>query len=165
MKPKVDPSAHIMENTYISGNVEIGPNVFILPFCSIRGDIEPIIIGKGTNVQDGVIMHTAEGAPTIIGKNVSVGHGAIVHGATVEDDCIIGMNATVLNNAKIGAGSIVGANALVKENFECPENSLLVGVPAKVIRTDPKMRGYGKENAEEYHKLRKEYLSGEHEVH
>ena len=108
MKPEIDPTAKILGQVYISGNVKVAANVFILPFCSIRGDIEPIVIGEGSNVQDGVIIHTADDAPTIIGKNVSIGHGAIVHGATIGDDCIIGMNATVLNNAKIGAGSIVG---------------------------------------------------------
>ena len=96
MKPKIDPTATIIGQVYISGDVEIAKDAFILPFCSIRGDMSAVRIGEGTNVQDGVIIHTIPEAPTTIGKNVSVGHGAVVHGATIGDDCIIGMNATIL---------------------------------------------------------------------
>jgi len=165
MKPEIHPEAVVIGNVYISGNVKIAKGAFILPFCSIRGDIEPIIIGEGSNVQDNVVMHTAQGAPCVVGKNVSIGHCAVIHGAEIGDDCIIGMNTTVLSGAKIGPGCVIGANALVKENDVIPENSLAVGIPAKVIRTIPVMKEAARKNAQEYHRLRDEYKKGKHVEH
>ena len=100
----------------------------------IRADVEAIFIGDNSNIQDTAVLHADPGDPTIIGNDVTVGHGAIVHGATVGDGSLIGMRATVLNKAKIGKNCIIGACALVTEGMIIPDNSLAVGIPAKVIR-------------------------------
>ncbi len=131
---KVAPSAWIAPNAIVVGDVTLGDEASIWFGCVVRGDIAPIRIGKQSNVQDGCILHVGSTHPCILGDRVSLGHGAIVHGATVEDDCLIGMRATVLNGAVIGKGSIVGAGALVPENMVVPPNSLVLGVPAKVIK-------------------------------
>jgi len=100
----------------------------------IRADVEEIIIGKRTNIQDGAILHADFGEPTIIGDDVTVGHGAIVHGATVGDCTLIGMRATILNRAKIGKFCIIGAGTLVTEGMEIPDYSMVLGVPAKIVK-------------------------------
>lgn len=100
----------------------------------LRGDNEPIVIGQGTNIQENCVLHTDPGFPMTLGTNVTVGHMAILHGCTVGDNSLIGMGATVLNGAKIGRNCLVGSNALVTEGKEFPDNSLIVGAPAKVIR-------------------------------
>ncbi|QBI21872.1 gamma carbonic anhydrase family protein [Egibacter rhizosphaerae] len=102
--------------------------------CVARGDDERIVLGEDVNVQDGSILHADPGEPTLLGDRVSLGHGAIVHGAIVEDDCLIGMRATVLNGARIGRGSVVAAGAVVTPGAEIPPNSLVAGVPGKVRR-------------------------------
>ena len=103
----------------------------------LRGDNDWITVGERTNVQDMCVLHTDPGIPLTLGADVSIGHGVVLHGATVGDNTIIGMGATLLNRAKIGRNSIVGANALIPEGKEFPDNSLIVGVPGKVIRTIP----------------------------
>ncbi len=104
----------------------------------IRGDNEPIRIGARTNIQEGAMLHSDPGSPLAVGMDVTVGHHAILHGCTVGDNALIGMGATVLNRARIGANCVVSANALVTEGKEFPEFSLVVGAPAKVVRTlDP----------------------------
>lgn len=103
--------------------------------CVLRGDNEPIVIGEGTNIQENCVLHTDPGFPMTLGTNVTVGHMAILHGCTVGDNSLIGMGATVLNGAKIGRNCLVGSNALVTEGKEFPDNSLIVGAPARVIRT------------------------------
>ncbi|MEP9376034.1 gamma carbonic anhydrase family protein [Aquabacter sp. CN5-332] len=103
--------------------------------CVLRGDNEPIVVGEGTNIQENCVLHTDPGFPMTLGTNVTVGHMAILHGCTVGDNSLIGMGATVLNGARIGKNCLVGSNALVTEGKEFPDNSLIVGAPAKVIRT------------------------------
>ncbi len=100
----------------------------------VRGDTEVILIGEQTNIQDGCVLHADEGFPCTLGDRVTLGHGAIVHGATVEDDCLIGMRAVVMNGAKIGKGSIVAVGSIVTEGTEIPPNSVAIGQPAKVKR-------------------------------
>lgn len=100
----------------------------------VRGDNEQIVIGRGSNVQDGCALHSDPGFPLTIGENCTVGHAAILHGCTLEDNVLIGMGATILNGAVIGAGSIVGANALVTEGKQIPAGSLVVGAPGNVVR-------------------------------
>ena len=117
MKPEIHKSTFVDETAVIIGNVKIGKNCGVFPSAVIRGDENSIVIGDGSNVQDNCILHVDATHKIIIGKNVSIGHGAMVHGSTIEDDCIIGINATVLDGAKIGRGSIVGANALVTMNM------------------------------------------------
>lgn len=131
---KIAPSAWIAPNATVLGDVTLGDESSIWFNGVVRGDIAPIRIGNQTNVQDGCILHVGATHPCLLGDRVSLGHGAVVHGATVEDDCLIGMRATVLNGAIIGRGSIVGAGAVVPENMVVPPNSLVMGVPAKVIK-------------------------------
>lgn len=134
---QIDPSAWIAPNATVIGAVSIGPESSVFYQAVIRGDIAPIRIGAQTNVQDGCILHVGAEEPCILGDRVSLGHGAIVHGATVEDDCLIGMRATILNGAVIGKGSVVGAGAVVPEKMIVPPNSLVVGIPAKVVKQVP----------------------------
>jgi carbonic anhydrase/acetyltransferase-like protein (isoleucine patch superfamily) len=124
----VAPDAHVI------GRVVLGDEVGIWFGAVLRGDNEPIEIGARSNVQEGVLMHTDPGFPLRIGTGVTVGHHAILHGCTIGDDSLIGMGATVLNGVKIGRNCLVGANALVTEGREFPDNSLIVGAPAKAVR-------------------------------
>jgi len=123
------PDAHVI------GRVRLGPDVGIWFGAVLRGDNELIDVGDATNIQDGAMLHTDEGAPLAIGAGCTVGHHAIVHGCTIGENSLIGMGATVLNHARIGANCLVGANALVTEGKAFPDNSLIVGAPAKAIRT------------------------------
>lgn len=136
----------IAPNAYVIGNVTLGRDVGVWFAATIRGDNDPIRIGDRTNIQDGAVLHSDPGSPLTIGSNVTIGHAAIVHGCTVGDGSLIGMGATILNGAKIGRNCIVGANALVTEGKEFPDNSLIVGSPAKVVRelSDEAIAGLGK---------------------
>lgn len=125
----VAPDAHVI------GQVILGEDVGVWFGAVIRGDNEPITIGARTNIQEGAMLHADPGMPLTIGADVTVGHHAILHGCTVGDNALIGMGATVLNRARIGANCIVGANALVTEGKEFPAFSLIVGAPAKAVRT------------------------------
>jgi carbonic anhydrase/acetyltransferase-like protein (isoleucine patch superfamily) len=125
----------IAPNASLIGRVRLAKGTSIWFGSVLRGDNDWIEVGKNTNVQDLCVLHTDPGIPLRLGANVSVGHGAVVHGAIVGDNCIIGMGATLLNRAKIGKNSIVGANALIPEGKEFPDHSLIVGVPGKVVRT------------------------------
>ena len=127
----------IAPNASVMGDVTLGEDVSVWYSAVIRGDVEKIVIGNRTNIQDGAIFHADFGEPTIIGENVTVGHGAIVHGAIVGDFSLIGMRATVLNRAKIGKYCIIGANTLVTEGMDIPDYSMAVGTPARVIKTLP----------------------------
>jgi carbonic anhydrase/acetyltransferase-like protein (isoleucine patch superfamily) len=122
------------KGSVIKGNVSISEKSSVWYNAVIRGDIEPIKIGKCSNVQDNCVLHSSKGYPLTLGDHVSVGHAAVLHGCTIADNCLIGMNATVLNGAVINKSSIVGAGALVTENHEFPENSLIIGIPAKAVR-------------------------------
>jgi carbonic anhydrase/acetyltransferase-like protein (isoleucine patch superfamily) len=124
----VAPDAHVI------GRVRLGLDVGIWFGAVIRGDNELIEIGEGTNIQEGAMLHTDQGSPLAIGAGCTIGHHAILHGCTIGENTLIGMRATVLNNARIGANSLVGAGALVTEGKEFPDNSLIVGAPAKAIR-------------------------------
>lgn len=163
MKPKVSKNCFISQDASIIGNVEIEEGVNIWPHVSIRADLNKITIKKGANVQDCCVIHVTKEHETIIGENVSVGHGAVVHGAIIGKNTIIGMNATVLDGAKIGEGCIIGANALVKNRMVVPANSLVVGVPGKVVKQDEKLVETTLKNARIYHQLAQEHGSGKHE--
>ena len=128
----VAPDAHVI------GCVVLAEDVGVWFGAVIRGDNEPIRIGARTNIQEGAMLHSDPGSPLTVGADVTVGHHAILHGCAVGDNALIGMGATVLNRARIGANCIVGANALVTEGKEFPDFSLVVGAPAKAVRTlDP----------------------------
>ena len=166
MTPKVHPSCFVAPNAVILGDVEIEKGCGIWFGAVLRGDLSHIHIGAGSNVQDNCVVHNPPGLETRIGKNVSVGHGAVVHGAKIGDDVIIGMNSTLLNDCEIGEGSIVGANALVREAMKVPPGSIVVGVPAKVLRSgDELLRETCRKNAETYHMLRDQHREKRHEMH
>ncbi|MBQ8264192.1 MAG: gamma carbonic anhydrase family protein [Oscillospiraceae bacterium] len=133
--PEISPDAFVAPSADIIGRVKIAADASVWFGAVIRGDEAPISIGEGSNVQDNAVLHCDHQSPMNIGRNVTVGHGAIVHGATIGDNVLIGMGAVILNGAKIGDNCIVGAGAVVKENADIPADSMLVGVPAKVIRT------------------------------
>ncbi len=158
MIPKIDKTSFIAESSVIIGNVEIGKNCGVFPNAVIRGDKNKIKIDEGSNIQDCCVIHTDTEYKVNIGKNVSIGHNAVIHGATIEDNVLVGMNSTVMNGAKIGEGSIIGACALVTENKVIPPNSLVMGIPGKVIKQDKKFEKMSIENAEIYQKLSKEHL-------
>ena len=121
-------------NASIIGDVTLEKNTSIWFNAVLRGDIENIYIGEGSNVQDGSVLHTDPGCPLKIGKDVTIGHLVMLHGCTIGDNCLIGIGAVILNNAKIGKNCIIGAKALITENKVIPDNSLVVGAPGKVIR-------------------------------
>jgi carbonic anhydrase/acetyltransferase-like protein (isoleucine patch superfamily) len=128
----------VAPDAQVIGRVALAEDVGVWFGAVIRGDNEPIEIGARTNVQEGAMLHADPGFPLVVGPDVTIGHHAILHGCTVGPNSLIGMGATVLNGARIGAGCIVGANALVTEGKEFPDHSLIVGAPAKVVRTlDP----------------------------
>jgi carbonic anhydrase/acetyltransferase-like protein (isoleucine patch superfamily) len=131
---KIDPTAFIHPTAVVLGDVTLGKRVSVWPTAVLRGDSDVIVIGDDSNVQDGTIIHCDEGIPTHIGKRVGIGHRAIVHGATIEDDVLIAMGAVILNGARIGSGSIIGAGAVVTEGKRIPENSLVIGVPGRIVR-------------------------------
>ena len=126
--------AFIAPNAYLIGRVELGEDASVWFGCLLRGDNEWITVGERTNIQDNSILHTDMGYPLTIGPDCTIGHHAILHGCTIGENSLIGMGATLLNGAKIGRNCLVGANALITENKEFPDNSLIVGTPAKVLR-------------------------------
>lgn len=131
----IHPSAWIAPGAFIRGDVTLGEKVSIWYNAVLRADQESISIGRESNVQDNCVIHGDAGNNVVVGEQVTVGHGAILHGCTVEDRCLIGMNAVVLDHAVIGEGSIVGAGAVVAAGTVVPPRSLVVGTPAKVKRT------------------------------
>ena len=124
----------IADTASIIGKVEIEKRVSVWFGAVLRGDNELIFIGKGSNVQENCILHTDMGFALTIGENCTIGHGAIIHGASIQENCLIGMGTTILNGAKVRENSLVGAGSLITENKEFPPNVLIVGRPAKVIR-------------------------------
>jgi carbonic anhydrase/acetyltransferase-like protein (isoleucine patch superfamily) len=132
--PVVADDAFVAPTATLIGRVTLAPGSSVFYGSVLRGDTDSISIGAGSNVQDNVSMHTDVGLQLVVGSGVSIGHGAVVHGCVIEDDCLIGMGATVLNRAVIGAGSLVAAGAVVLEGTVIPPGSLVAGVPAKVRR-------------------------------
>ena len=133
-EPKVDEEAFVAPTSSVIGDVTLAPGASVWYGAVLRGDVERISVGAQSNIQDNCTLHADPGFPVTIGERVSVGHNAVVHGASVGDDCLIGMGATVLNGAVIGAGSLVAAQALVPQGMEVPPGSLVAGVPAKIRR-------------------------------
>jgi carbonic anhydrase/acetyltransferase-like protein (isoleucine patch superfamily) len=161
VSPRIHPTAFIHPRAVVIGDVTLGPRVSVWPTAVLRGDSDTITIGEDSNVQDGTIIHADPGLPTVIGARVGIGHRAIVHGAVVEDDCLIAMGAIVLNGARVGTGSIVGAGAVVTEGMQVPPNSLVVGVPARVVReTTSAMRERIAHTVRSYISLQEEHRAG-----
>jgi carbonic anhydrase/acetyltransferase-like protein (isoleucine patch superfamily) len=132
--PDISRAAFVASNATINGDVILGADSSVFYGAVLRGDIQEIRVGEGTNIQDNAIVHLDDDFAALIGAWCTIGHAAIVHACTIGDECLIGMGATVLDAAKIGARSIVGANSLVPQRFVCPPGSMVYGSPAKVIR-------------------------------
>jgi carbonic anhydrase/acetyltransferase-like protein (isoleucine patch superfamily) len=142
--PRVHSTAYVDESAQVIGDVEIGEESSIWMNAVVRGDVHWIRIGRRSNIQDGSVVHVMNRThPTTIRDNVTVGHGVILHGCTIDDQCLIGMGAVLLNGAHVGAGSIVAAGSLVLEEAKIPPRSLVMGSPAKVRRslTDAEVAG------------------------
>jgi carbonic anhydrase/acetyltransferase-like protein (isoleucine patch superfamily) len=135
VSPTIHESAFLTDSVTVIGEVTIKANANIWYGVVIRGDTEPIVIGENSNVQEGTTLHTDHGCPLIIGDNVTVGHQAMLHGCIIGDGSLIGIQAVVLNDAKIGRNCLVGAGSLVTEGKEFPDNSLIIGSPARAVRT------------------------------
>ena len=133
--PQVSPEAFVAETAALIGDVTVGADSSVWFGAVVRGDNEPIKVGKGTSIQDNAVLHTEKGHPLTIGDNVTVGHGAIVHCSSVGSNCLIGMGAILLDGAVIGDHCIIGAGAVVKENAVVPAGTMMVGIPAKPVRT------------------------------
>lgn len=132
---KIAEGVFIADSATVVGDVTLEEGSSVWFGAVIRGDTQPIVVGEGSNIQDLALMHADKGFPCELGKNVTVGHAAIVHGAIVEDDCLIGIRATLLNGVRIGKGSLVAAGALVTEGTVIPPGSVVMGSPAKVKRS------------------------------
>jgi carbonic anhydrase/acetyltransferase-like protein (isoleucine patch superfamily) len=153
LEPELPPEGRfwVAPDAHVIGRVVLGEDVGVWFGAVIRGDNEPIAIGPRTNIQEGAMLHADPGMPLTIGADVTVGHHAILHGCTVGEGSLIGMGATVLNRARIGAHCIVGANALVTEGKEFPDFSLIVGAPAKLARVlEPAVADRLRESAAHY---------------
>ncbi len=149
--PRVDATCYIAANATVVGDVRLGVNCSVWHSAVLRGDINYIEVGEGTNIQDGAVVHLADDFPAIIGRNVTVGHLAMVHACIIEDECLIGMHATILDGAVIGVQSLVGAGSLVTKGTKIPPGSLVLGSPARVVRAlTAEERAGLRESAEKY---------------
>ncbi|RME71794.1 MAG: gamma carbonic anhydrase family protein [Verrucomicrobia bacterium] len=152
--PEIDPSAYVAPGATLIGAVRLAPHSSVWPGCVLRADINSIEIGEGSNVQDGTIVHLADNYGVKVGRYVTIGHAAIIHACTIEDECLIGMGATILDGAVIGHNSIIGANTLVTQGTHIPPGSLVIGVPGKVVKTLPPEKQAGiRKWAEKYIKV------------
>lgn len=133
--PTIDPSSYLAPGSVIIGDVHLGPQTSVWPCAVLRGDIQTIRVGKGSNIQDGAVVHLADEYPALIGEYVTVGHRATIHACTIGDRCLIGMGATILDGAIIGEESIIGAHALVTQRTVIPPGSLVLGSPGKIIKS------------------------------
>ncbi|MBK6638327.1 MAG: gamma carbonic anhydrase family protein [Rhodocyclaceae bacterium] len=132
--PKLGSGAWIADNATVIGDVRLGDNASIWFSAVLRGDNDPISIGKNSNIQDGSVLHTDIGAPLTVGENVTVGHMVMLHGCTVGDGSLIGIKSVILNRAVIGKSCLIGANTLIPEGKVIPDRSLVMGSPGKVVR-------------------------------
>ena len=157
-EPKIDKNAWIAESADVIGDVVVERGVSVWYGVVIRADLSKVVIKENSNVQDNCVIHVDHDKPTIIGKSVTVGHGAILHACEIGDNSLIGMGAIVLSGAKIGKNCIIGAGALIPEGKEIVDNSLVLGIPGKVIRkvTDEEVEKL-KESSKEYLKLKKSH--------
>jgi carbonic anhydrase/acetyltransferase-like protein (isoleucine patch superfamily) len=136
LAPQVASSAYIDRSAQVIGQVMVGERASVWPNVTIRGDVNSITIGEESNIQDNTVLHCDEGPfPLVIGRRVTVGHQCMLHGCTIEDDCLIGIGAVVLNGATVGQGSVIAAGAVVTEGAQIPAGSMAMGVPAKVRRS------------------------------
>lgn len=158
--PQIAADAYIADDATVVANVEIGGEASIWHQAVLRGDVARIVIGPQSNVQDGAVVHVADELPAVLGRLVTVGHKAIVHACEIGDEVLVGMGSIILDGAKVGARSIIGANATVKQGMEIPPGSLVLGTPAKVVRTLSEAEQDEIKNwALRYVRLSREYLA------
>ena len=132
--PQIDPTAFLAAGALVMGDVTLGPESSVWYGAVLRGDTESIRVGPQSNIQDQCLLHADPGTPCVVGARVTVGHRVILHGCTVEDDCLIGMGAILLNGCHIGRGSVIGAGTLIGEGKQIPPGSLVMGVPGRILR-------------------------------
>jgi carbonic anhydrase/acetyltransferase-like protein (isoleucine patch superfamily) len=150
-QPQLGEKVYIAQGAVVIGDVTLGDYASVWYGAVVRGDINRIVIGEGSNVQDNAVVHLADEYPCILGDYVTVGHSAIVHACTIGDEVLVGMGATILDGAEIGSQSIIGANALVTQGMRVPAGSLVLGSPAKVVRAlDAEQRSGLKHWADKY---------------
>ena len=135
IRPVVHPSAYVHPTAVLIGDVIVGPRCYVGPLASLRGDFGRLILEEGANVQDGCVMHGFPGCDTVVEVDGHIGHGAVLHGCRIGRNALVGMNAVVMDNAVIGAESIVAAMSFVKANMAVPPRSMVVGMPAKILRS------------------------------
>jgi carbonic anhydrase/acetyltransferase-like protein (isoleucine patch superfamily) len=153
--PTIDGTSFVAPDAWVIGNCTVGPRVSIFFGAVLRGDIHPITVGEGSNIQEHSLLHTShEFGPVTVGANVTIGHRAIIHGATIHDESLVGMGATVLDDAVVGTHCIVGAHTLIPKGMVIPARSLVVGTPAKIIRevSDEEI-SFLRKSAERYQQL------------
>ncbi len=161
--PKIDATAWVAPGAVVIGRVQLGPGASVWFGAVLRGDNDPVVIGPGTNLQEHVICHTDPGAPLTVGADCTIGHRATLHGCSIGDGTLVGMGATVLNRAVIGRNCLIGAGALVTEGKIIPDGSLVMGVPARVVRplTDDQIAGLAR-SAEGYRRNAERFRRGLH---
>lgn len=159
--PSIATGVFVAPGACIVGDVRLGRDASVWYTCVLRGDIAPVIVGDRTNIQDGAVMHVADDVPCVVGADVVVGHRATLHACRVEDGCLIGMQATILDGAIVGEGSLVGAAALVTPGTNIPPNSLVLGAPARVVRTlsHDEIEAH-RRLAAKYVRVKNDYLAG-----
>lgn len=157
--PQVAQSAYIDPSAQVIGAVTLGERASVWCNVTLRGDVNTITIGEDSNVQDGTVVHgELNEYPVTLGNRVTVGHLAMLHGCTIEDDCLIGIGAIILNGARVGRGSVIAAGSLVPEGMEIPPESLVMGTPAKIRRAvSPEEKARFRENAQRYIRYRQDY--------
>lgn len=162
--PVVHPTAYVHPTAILIGDVHVGPGCYVGPGASLRGDFGKIVLHEGSNVQDTCVMHAFPGMDCVVEKDGHVGHGAVLHGCVVGEDALVGMNAVVMDGVLIGPRSIVAATAFVKARFQCEAESMVVGTPARVLRSlEPKEIAWKQMGTAEYQRLTQRCLAGMHE--
>lgn len=160
------PSAFIAPTADLMGDVDLAEDSSVWYQAVLRGDIGPIRIGARSNIQDLTMVHVDEGIPCIVGADVTVGHRCVLHGCTIEDECLIGMGSVLLNSVRVGSGSIIGAGSVVTEGRDIPPGSLVMGVPAKVVRpVDKDLRARIRLSADHYVGLARLHRQGRFPLH
>ena len=160
---RIAPSAFIHDTALIYGQVDIGEDCSVWPYAVIRSEMHEVRISRGSNVQDHVMIHVGYHTPTIIGEMCSITHHATIHGATLGDNVLVGINATVMDGAVIGDNAIIAGHSIVREGMVVPENSIVAGVPGKVVATRDN-RAANIENAEFYIQNGRNYARGIHRL-
>jgi carbonic anhydrase/acetyltransferase-like protein (isoleucine patch superfamily) len=157
----IHPTAFIAPSADVLGDVRLGPESSVWYQSVLRADMEPITVGARSNIQDLSMVHVDEGVPCTIGAEVGVGHRVILHGCTIEDGCLIGMGSVLLNHVHVGGGSVIGAGAVVTEGMRIPPGSLVLGVPAKVVRpVDDDLRARIRATVDHYVRLARLHREG-----